>query len=40
MSKLMHYAENVTGANAYWNKARDNLKSNHSAEESTNNILD
>ena len=40
MSKLMHYAENVTGTNAYWNKARDNLKSNHSAEGSTSNILD
>ena len=41
MSKLMHYAKNVTGTNAYWNKARDNLKSNHSAElGSTNNILD
>ena len=26
MSKLMHYAKNVTGINAYWNKARDNLK--------------
>ena len=26
MSKLMHYAKNVTGMNAYWNKARDNLK--------------
>ncbi|CAH3103353.1 unnamed protein product [Porites lobata] len=24
--KLMHYAKNVTGINAYWNKARDNLK--------------
>ena len=26
MSKLMHYTKNVTGINAYWNKARDNLK--------------
>ena len=26
MSKLMHYAKNVTGTNAYWNKVRDNLK--------------
>ena len=26
MSKLMHYAKNVTGINAYWNKARENLK--------------
>lgn len=26
MSKLMHYAKNVTGTNAYWNQARDNLK--------------
>ena len=26
MSKLMHYAKNVTGTNAYWNKARDDLK--------------
>lgn len=26
MSKLMHYAKNVTGSNAYWNQARDNLK--------------
>lgn len=25
MSKLMHYAKNVTGTNAYWNQARDNL---------------
>ena len=24
--KLMHYAKNVTGINAYWNKTRDNLK--------------
>ena len=26
MSKLTHYAKNVTGINACWNKARDNLK--------------
>ena len=26
MSKLMHYAKNVAGTNAYWNQARDNLK--------------
>ena len=26
MSKLMHYAKNVTGTNAYWNKAKNNLK--------------
>lgn len=26
MSKLMHYSKNVTGTNAYWNQARDNLK--------------
>ena len=26
MSKLMHYAKNVTGTNAYWSKAKDDLK--------------
>lgn len=26
MSKLMHYAKNVSGTNAYWNQARENLK--------------
>ena len=27
MSKLMHYAKNVTGTNAYWNKVKQDLKS-------------
>ena len=26
MSKLMHYAKNVSGTNAYWNHAKDDLK--------------
>ena len=26
MSKLMHYAKNVSGTNAYWNRAKDDLK--------------
>ena len=26
MSKLMHYAKNVTGSDAYWHKAKDGLK--------------
>ena len=26
MSKLMHYAKNVSGTNAYWNRAKDALK--------------
>lgn len=26
MTRLMHYAKNVTGTNAYWSQARDNLK--------------
>ena len=26
MSKIMHYSKNVTGTNAYWNQARDDLK--------------
>jgi len=26
MSKLMHYAKNITGTNAYWSKAKDDLK--------------
>lgn len=26
MSKLMHYARNVSGTNAYWNRAKDDLK--------------
>ena len=26
MSKLTHYAKNVTGTNAYWNRAKDDLK--------------
>ena len=26
MSKLMHYAKNVTGSDAYWHKAKDDLK--------------
>ena len=26
MSKLMHYAKNVTGSDAYWHKAKDELK--------------
>ena len=25
-SKLMHYAQNVTGTNAYWNQVRQDLK--------------
>jgi len=27
MSKLLHYAKNVSGCNAYWNHAKDDLKS-------------
>ena len=27
MSKLMHYAKNVSGTNAYWNRAKDDLES-------------
>lgn len=27
MSKLLHYAKNVSGTNAYWNRAKDDLKS-------------
>ena len=26
MSKLMHYAKNVTGSNSYWHKAKENLR--------------
>jgi hypothetical protein len=26
MSHIMHYAKNITGTNAYWNQARDDLK--------------
>ena len=26
MSKLMHYAKNVTGSNSYWHKAKEDLK--------------
>ena len=26
MSKLMHCTENVTGSDAYWHKAKDDLK--------------
>ncbi len=26
MSKLMHYAKNVTGTNAYWNHVKEDLK--------------
>ena len=26
MSKLMHYAKNVSGTTAYWNRAKDDLK--------------
>ena len=26
MSKLMHYAENVTGSNSYWHKAKEDLR--------------
>ena len=26
MSKLMHYAKNMSGTNAYWNRAKDDLK--------------
>ena len=26
ISKLMHYAKNVSGTNAYWNRAKDDLK--------------
>ena len=26
MSKLLHYSKNVTGTNAYWNQAKQELK--------------
>ena len=26
VSKLMHYAKNISGTNAYWNRAKDDLK--------------
>jgi len=26
MSKLMHYAKNVTGSNSYWHKAKEDLR--------------
>lgn len=26
MSKLMHYVKNVSGTNAYWSRAKDDLK--------------
>ena len=26
MSKLMHYAKNVTGKNSYWRKAKEDLQ--------------
>ena len=26
MSKLMHYAKNISGTNAYWNRAKNDLK--------------
>ncbi len=26
MSKIMHYGKNITGTNAYWNQARDDLR--------------
>ena len=35
-SKLMHCAENVTGSDAYWHKAKDDLKA---ISWDTNNIL-
>ena len=26
ISKLMHYVKNISGTNAYWNRAKDDLK--------------